>query len=199
MSTISHELVTSRKAHQCTYCERIIAAGSSVVRHVYRDGGICTSYAHAECQLAADIDATLLAGSDIVDHRLRLANTMPSRSYATTLAHARILDLLDERTALTARAEQAERVARAASLFFDTQHTMYVETEGNTHEHFAEEAEDCGLMEWTSFDPTKHKCFGDPAPGERVFMPTELGWEVLKYRPPPADALDRAGSGAQQG
>lgn len=54
MSTISHGTVTVRKPHHCCFCGLHIAKGQQAVRHVYRDDGICTSYAHEDCQAATE-------------------------------------------------------------------------------------------------------------------------------------------------
>ena len=44
----------TRKPHRCCFCDLQIAKGQLAVRHVYRDDGICTSYAHEDCQLATE-------------------------------------------------------------------------------------------------------------------------------------------------
>lgn len=54
MSVISHGTVTTRKPHRCVFCEDTIPPKSVAVRCVYRDGRICVSYAHVECQAATD-------------------------------------------------------------------------------------------------------------------------------------------------
>lgn len=54
MSFIDHRVVTTRKPHRCCFCDLPIAVGQQAHRHTYRDGGICTSYAHMDCQAATE-------------------------------------------------------------------------------------------------------------------------------------------------